>query len=237
MAENNENAAGSIRRSSASTSSSRTRAKKKDLVPFGIGLFVLLLVAGILLHMKQPILAFFWMSGIAFGFILQRSRFCFTASMRDPYLTGVTSITRAVLIALAITSIGFWAIKYGAFLNGTPIPGQNYIVPISLATVIGGLLFGIGMVIAGGCGSGTLMRVGEGFYMQVLSLTFFVIGSTWGTYDLGFWKANFIQKGIKVFLPDYLGWFGALFTQLIVIGIIYVIADKWENKKHAGDSH
>ncbi len=41
-------------------------------------------------------------------------------------------------------------------------------------------MFGIGMVIAGGCASGTLMRVGEGFAMQMLSLLFFVIGSLIG---------------------------------------------------------
>jgi len=139
-------------------------------------------------------------------------------------------------LAFAITSIGFWAIKYGAHIQGLPIPGMGYVVPISLATAIGAVIFGIGMVIAGGCASGTLMRVGEGFIMQILSLTFFVIGSLIGAHDFGWWKANVILKGKAVFLPDYLGWFGALFAQLILIAVLFIIADKWELKKTDGAS-
>jgi uncharacterized membrane protein YedE/YeeE len=177
-------------------------------------------------------LGLFWVTGIIFGFILQKARFCFTASMRDPLLTGSTSVTRAVLIAFAITSIGFWAIKYGAHINGLPIPGQSYVVPVSLATAIGAFMFGIGMVIAGGCASGTLMRVGEGFHMQVLSLLFFIIGSLWGAHDFGWWKLNVISNGKAVFMPDVFGWGGAIVVQLLIIVLLFIAADKWEHRKN-----
>lgn len=208
-----------------------TRKKKVNQLPFGVALFAGMAAFGIYLSTISSKLALFWILGGCFGFILQKSRFCFTASMRDPYLTGSTSITRAVLIAFAITTVGFTAIKYGAFVKGLPIPGQSYIVPISLATVIGAFIFGIGMVIAGGCASGTLMRVGEGFGMQMLSLFFFIIGSLWGAHDFGWWKLNFILKGPKVFLPDIFGWVGAVVVQLLVIAALYIAADKWENRK------
>ena len=92
-------------------------------------------------------------------------------------------------------------------------------------------MFGIGMVIAGGCASGTLMRVGEGFWMQVLSLLFFVIGSLWGAHDYGWWMEKFIIVGKRVFLPDYMGWIGGLLFNLAIIAIIFVVATKYE-KKH-----
>ena len=168
----------------SSRSSTRTRKKKKSQIPLGIIIGSIIMIIGVTTGFINQSLSFFWFTGVIFGFILQRSRFCFTASMRDPSLTGSTTVTRAVLVAFAITSIGFWAIKYGAHVKGLPIPGQSYVVPISFATVIGAFMFGIGMVIAGGCASGTLMRVGEGFYMQVLSLLFFIIGSLWGARDL-----------------------------------------------------
>jgi uncharacterized membrane protein YedE/YeeE len=219
--------------------SSRTRAgiknKKANQLPFGAMLFALMIVFGIYLVNISEKLALFWILGGCLGFILQRSEFCFTASMRDPYLTGSTSVTRAVLIAFAITTIGFTAIKYSAYINGLPIPGQDYISPISLATVVGALMFGIGMVIAGGCASGTLMRVGEGFGMQLLTLLFFVVGSLWGAHDYGWWNLNFISKGPKVFLPDILGWVGAVAVQLLVIAVLYIAAKKWENKKLNAD--
>lgn len=212
-------------------SSTRKRRKKKNQIPFGIIAFILISAIAIWLGTKSETLVFYWITGNIFGFILQRARFCFTASMRDPYLTGSTTVTKAVLIALALTSIGFTAIKYGYALNGLPIPGQGYIAPISVATGVGAFMFGIGMVIAGGCASGTLMRVGEGFWMQLLSLFFFIVGSLWGAHDYGWWKMNFMLSGPKIFLPDYLGWFGGVACNLLIIAIIYVIAHKWGNRK------
>ncbi len=176
-------------------SSSRKRRKKKNQIPIGILVFFVIVAIAIWLGTRSPSLVLFWITGCCFGFILQRARFCFTASMRDPYLTGSTTVTRAVLIAFAITSIGFTAIKYGYFVNGLPIPGQGYVQPISVATGVGAFMFGIGMVIAGGCASGTLMRIGEGFWMQVISLFFFIVGSLWGAHDYGWWKMNFMLSG------------------------------------------
>ena len=217
----------SIRRSK----SSRVRKKKKSQIPVGIAVVIVIIAVGIVLGGISPTLGFFWVIGNCFGFILQKTRFCFTASLRDPYMTGGTNLTKAVLSAFAITSIGFIAIKYGAFAKGLPIPGQSYVVPISPATMIGAFMFGIGMVIAGGCASGTLMRVGEGFYMQMLALLFFVIGSLWGAHDFGWWKLNFIVRGEAVFLPDVFGWMGAIAIQLLVIVFLWIAADKWANRK------
>ena len=218
----------SRRRSSASR-----RKPKKNQIPLGVALVAVVVLIGIALGMKNPTLALFWTTGICFGAILQKGRFCFTASMRDPYLTGGTSITRAVLIAFAITTLGFAAIKYGYAAQGLPVPGMGYVVPISFATLIGAFIFGVGMVIAGGCASGTLMRVGEGFHMQLISLIFFVIGSLWGAHDFGWWKYNVISKGKAIFLPDVFGWAGAIIVQLAIIGLLYVAAEKYEEKRKA----
>lgn len=223
---------GSIRRSSRT----RSRKPKKNQIIPGIFILIGIVVLGIVLTVVKPMLGFFWMTGNLFGFILQRARFCFTASLRDPYLTGGTTLTKAVLTAFAITSIGFIAIQYGAVSKGLPMPGQAYVVPISAATAIGAFMFGIGMVISGGCASGTCMRVGEGFQMQILSIFFFVVGSLWGAHDFGWWKLNVILKGKAVFLPDVFGWTGAVVIQLLTIALLWIAADKW-GKLKAAQSH
>jgi uncharacterized membrane protein YedE/YeeE len=177
------------------------------------------------------------MFGIAFGFVLQKSRFCFTASLRDPALTGSTSLTRAVIVAFAIATVGFGAVQFGAHLKGTPIPG--YIFPVGIHTAIGALMFGIGMVISGGCASGTLMRVGEGFMQQWISIVFFVIGSVWAAKDFGWWTDNVINKfsisdGINknaVHLPNVFGWAGAFFGQLILLAVLFITAEWFEYRK------
>ncbi|MBP1917896.1 YeeE/YedE thiosulfate transporter family protein [Youngiibacter multivorans] len=219
------------RTGASSRRSSAPKKPKKNQIPYGFLTVALIVVVGLLLYTQNPTVSFFWMIGNIFGFILQKGRFCFTASMRDPYLTGSTSITRAVIIAFAVTTIGFTAIKYGYHAAGLPIPGQSYVVPISAATVIGAFIFGVGMVIAGGCASGTLMRVGEGFAMNSIAFLFFIVGSLWGAHDFGFWKEKFISNGPTVFLPDVFGWVGAVVVQLLVLLLLYIAADKWEKKK------
>ncbi len=225
---NNTQSSLSSRRSSRPT---RSRKPKKSQLPKAYITLGLVIAIGLGLSFISETLALFWIIGLGFGFVLQKAKFCFTASMRDPYLTGSTSVTRAVIIAFAITTVGFTAIKYGYFIKGLPIPGMSYVVPISLATAAGAFIFGIGMVIAGGCASGTLMRVGEGFTMQILSLIFFVIGSLWGAHDFGWWKLNVISKGTSVFLPDVFGWFGAVAIQLLLLAALYIAAEKWEHRK------
>jgi len=217
----------SIRRNSSRTSSRRRKPKKSQL-HFAIIAIVAITALALFLQQLGNSTAWFLITGLAFGYILQRSRFCFTASMRDPYLTGGTSLTRAVLVAFAITTIGFAAIKYSYFSKGLPIPGMGYVVPISFATVIGAFMFGIGMVIAGGCASGTLMRVGEGFFMQMISIIFFIVGSLWGAHDFGWWKYHVISKGQAIFLPDLFGWFGAVVVQLLIIFLLYMAAEKYQ---------
>jgi len=219
-----------IKRSASSRT--RTRKPKRSQIPIGIAVLLIVIAIGVLLTIKSVNLGIFWFIGIIFGFILQRSRFCFTAALRDPSLTGGTSLTKAVLLAFAITSIGFTAIKYGAFIKGLPIPGQGFIAPVSFGTVIGAFMFGIGMVIAGGCASGTLMRVGEGFTMLMITLLFFIVGSLLGAYNYGWWKLNVILKGEPIFLPDIFGWAGAIILQLLFIGVLYLAADKWEKRKN-----
>lgn len=205
---------------------------KKNQMPYGIIILVLAILFGLFLYSKWNILFFFWITGIAFGFILQKSKFCFTAAFRDPYLIGGTSISKALLISIAITTIGFTAIKYSSFVKGQEIPGQEFIVNVSFAVVIGGILFGIGMVLAGGCASGILMRTGEGFQTQMVALVFFIIGSLCGAHDFQWWDEKFISKGTKVFLPDIFGWFGALAVQLFLIALLYISLNKWEEKKN-----
>ncbi len=206
--------------------------KSKSQIHIGIFVLILIISFGVFLSSRTSTLSFFWSTGIAFGFILQKSRFCFAAAIRDPYLIGGTTVTKALLIALTITTIGFTAIKYGAYINGQAIPGQGSIAPISFATMIGGIVFGIGMVLAGGCASGVLMRTGEGFQMQVIAVIFFIIGSLWGAYDFGWWHDTFISNAKAIFLPDVFGWFGALVIQLLFIALLYILTDKWESMKN-----
>ncbi|MBE7718147.1 MAG: transporter [Lacrimispora celerecrescens] len=209
----------------------KPRKPKKSQIPYAILVTILIIAFGFYLAGGNNKLPVYWGFGIAFGYILQRSRFCFTAAFRDPCITGSTSVTRAVLVAVAVGSVGFWAIKYASVMaNAESNYSMASVSPIGLPLIIGAVMFGTGMVIAGGCASGTLMRVGEGFAMQVLSLVFFIAGSFWGAHDMNFWS-KFNKNAPKIFLPDVFGWFGAILVQGLIIVLLYIAAVKWQEKK------
>lgn len=222
---------------SASPSIVRTRTRaaakpKKSQIPYAIMVTLIIIAIGFYYSQSDSKLPIYWLFGIAFGVILQRSRFCFTAAFRDPCITGSTSITRAVLVTIGLASIGFLAIKYAYVLSGSEsnlnMSGVYY---IGLPLMLGAVLFGIGMVISGGCASGTLMRVGEGFTMQMLSLLFFVLGSLWGAHDRSFFWDSLNEGMPRIFLPDLFGWFGAIIVQALIILLLYIAAVKWQKKK------
>ena len=202
----------------------------KSQIPHALVLIALLIGLGF--YLNDAKLVKYLIFGVVFGMILQRSRFCFTAAFRDPVITGSTSLTRAVFLAIAVGTIGFSALSlYSISTGGKPLATDS-VAPLSILTVIGGVMFGIGMVTAGGCASGTLMRVGEGFQLQWVALLCFMLGSVAGAWAMGFLeplgKAN-----IKVYLPDHLGWAGALIFQFALIAIVYVLAIKWQKKKYS----
>lgn len=202
----------------------------KSQIPHALVLIALLIGLGF--YLNDAKLVKYLIFGVVFGMILQRSRFCFTAAFRDPVITGSTSLTRAVFLAIAVGTIGFSALSLYSISTGGKPMGTDSVAPLSILTVIGGVMFGIGMVTAGGCASGNLMRVGEGFQLQWVALLCFMLGSVAGAWAMGFLeplgKAN-----IKVYLPDHLGWAGALIFQFALIAIVYVLAIKWQKKKYS----
>jgi len=236
----------SIKRSTPKeTPEQRARKRIIQFIASGV-VFVLYILLAAFVQTKNPQGAYIMMIGLGFGYILQRSRFCFTASMRDPVLTGTTSLTKAVIIALAVSSVGYMALqmkatgfdlaKLGseALPNVSKLPG--HVRDAGVHTVIGGFLFGIGAVIAGGCASGTLMRMGEGFVQQWIAIIFFIIGSVIGMAILPAIKSvPFLYQATPVYLPKLLGgWIPALIFQFGMLFILYIIADIY-GKKKAGE--
>lgn len=203
--------------------------KKKEQIGLMIIAASIVIAVGFYLANIKPLLAVIWFLGIALGVVLQKSRFCFTASLRDPVLTGSTSLTRATIIAFAVATVGFAALQFTNLLKGGPIIGN--VSPVGIHTAIGAFVFGIGAVISGGCASGTLMRMGEGFVMQWISIITFIIGSVLGAIHFGWWNDNFFKAAPKIYLPETLGWGGAFFGQLAVLAGLYVFLTWYEYRK------
>ena len=212
------------------------KTKKKQYKQSKIGsiLLLVLCIFGFIIFSSNSKFGQYWFFGLAFGFILQKTRFCFAAGFRDPVLVGSTSLLKAIIIAILVSNLGFAVIQNNILQGDLSIPFSSIpgaIYPVGLNTVIGAILFGIGMVIAGGCASGTLMRIGEGFMMQVIVLIGFLIGTLWGAHDFVFWNKLLISRASIVYLPHFLGFWQALLIQVIVLIALYYLAD-WYDKNN-----
>lgn len=109
--------------------------------------------------------------GTVFGFVLQRTRFCLTGGFRDMYIAKNNTVFYAFLIAITVQSIGVISlIQLGIVSN----PYENYSI---LGAVLGSYIFGIGIVLAGGCATGTWYRAGEGLIGSWIALFFYMLSA------------------------------------------------------------
>ncbi len=172
--------------------------------------------------------------GAAFGFVLQRGRFCINSAFREVLFQDFTML-RAYLLAVAVTMIGANLIEDLGLLqtaaDGTA--GELYrqaFVP--WANVIGGYIFGMGIVLAGGCGSGILYRVGEGnlaYIFAVFGFFFGIVVTKFGflkpIYDLLISTPVFIGPNNDVVptLDNLLGINKWIVIAVITIPILYFV--------------
>ncbi len=175
-------------------------------------------------------LAVYWVFGLSFGVILQRSRLCFASAFRDVYLLRDGGNLRGILTALAVASIGFAFIQVRAVPTPTfgALPDQAHLMPVSLQFAVGGLLFGIGMVLAGGCVSGTMYRIGEGYVGSMVAMAGILLGLVIATQHWNWWWQTFTAHAPTIWLPGALGYAGAIVVTLLALGGFYLASLWWE---------
>lgn len=194
--------------------------KKNSQLSLALAVLLFIIALGLKIYLYQKIFLAIWLIGISIGFVLYRSGICFSSMYQDIILFRNFSMARAVLILLIISSIGINSMQVYAHFNGQLIPGKFH--SVGFHTAIGGFLFGLGMTLAGGCASGTMQRIAEGFLLFWLVLLGMVVGSVIGAYHFSWWVTNFFSHK-SVFLPDIFGWvFGGLASIILLGGLFYL---------------
>lgn len=126
-----------------------------------VGFFGLVSVATFAIHEYYIYLSAYLWFGFIYGMCLQYGRFCFASAFRDLFAVGVPRMVVGIMIAtllFAITSAFVAATGWSTF----------HAAPVSIHAAIAGLIFGVGMVFAGGCASGSLYKTGEGNGVSML---------------------------------------------------------------------
>ncbi|GAB4389375.1 MAG: YeeE/YedE family protein [Thermodesulfovibrionales bacterium] len=121
--------------------------------------------------------------GLGLGYILQRGRFCLNTAFRDIIFMKDLTMFRAYLLAVVVAIVGsnfledaglLYAMNYqtGQVVQ-VGLLRQNF-VPV--ANILGGFIFGVGIVLAGGCASGIVYRLGEGQVAALIAIIGFFFG-------------------------------------------------------------
>jgi uncharacterized membrane protein YedE/YeeE len=180
----------------------------------------------------EPRLALYWALGLGLGVVLQRGRLCFAGAFRDLFLMRNGTMMRAILIGLALMAPVFALIESKAVPQPSfgAIAAGAHVVPLGLNLAVGGLLFGIGMVVAGGCVSGTLYRIGEGYVASWASLFGILIGLSLAAHSWNAWYTWTIQSAPLGWLPTSLGYGGAVLVSWLALGAAYLASLWWETR-------
>jgi uncharacterized membrane protein YedE/YeeE len=189
------------------------RAERSRQPWLGAAVLVLLLAAPWLYaragYAPQGIFLLF---GVVFGVIFQRSRFCLVRAFREPFMTGDGEHTRAAALAVVVSTLGFTILKFADLKDR----GEWVFPSAGAGALLGGLVFGVGMVLAGGCGAGSIWRAGEGQVKLWAAVACFALGASLTRLVLT--QTGLQQKlGASVFLPASLGWGGTL---VLVLGLM-----------------
>ena len=98
---------------------------------------------------------------VLLGIVLQKTRFCTMGAITDIAIMGEWTRMRQWMLAMAVAILGVGLMTFlGIIDTGKSIYTGNRLTWLS--TVVGSVMFGFGMVLASGCGSKTLVRIGSG---------------------------------------------------------------------------
>lgn len=163
--------------------------------------------------------------GIAFGIIIQRTRFCFVRCFRDPFMTGEGDMVRAVTYSIIISILGFAALKW------TGLRGEEVYVTQTFwfGSLVGGIIFGFGMLLSGGCGSGSVWRAGEGHIKLMVAVACFALSNSLFKALIKSSEGFKALIGNRLFIPDYIGYKWTVII-LIAIFVVYSLIATWNEE-------
>ncbi|MFA6265664.1 MAG: YeeE/YedE thiosulfate transporter family protein [Pseudolabrys sp.] len=208
--------------STATISSTPAVAPRADYLFLSIAVLATAILVALVLLDGQTASAVLIVGGFGLGVAFLKAEFSYTASWRRFLTRGEAGGLIGGLIVIAIAAIA--VVPVAALTKGY----GGAIAPLGPSLIVGALVFGVGMQLGNGCGSGTLYTVGGGSGRMLVTLAFFVIGSVFGSLSL----PPFLALGgvDPVLASDYLGPWGGLAATLaslaVAAGIMAAVARK-----------
>jgi len=162
--------------------------------------------------------------GLLIGLVMHRSRFCFVRAFRDPFMTGDAEMVKVVSMSLMVYGLGSAVIKWNYIQPDT----MGVFHPFWLGSLLGGTIFGLGMLLAGGCASSTLWRFAEGHTKLGAALVSFALTNAAAmrfieAYDI----RHYLGKGL--YLPGVFSWQLGI-PLFMAILLLWTLMAAWNEK-------
>jgi hypothetical protein len=165
--------------------------------------------------------------GVLLGGTLYLASFGFASAYRKLLEERDVAGVRAQLLMLAAASVLFAPML-------AQEPGAGAVAPAGVPVAAGAFLFGIGMQLAGGCGSGMLYTAGGGQLRMAVVLGGFLAGSFWASLHMDAWSV--LPAPAAIALGEKLGWPAAVGLQLAVLAALYGLLGRLGSSGEPGPS-
>ena len=211
-----------LQKVSAASPLTQKPAQAKRRFRLGMIIFLAVILWGGLTAMNAPKLGLAMLFGVGFGLLIERAQICFTSAFRDLWITGRTHMAKAIIIGMAVSAIGIFSYVQMGLPPKIMWAGPN--------AVLGGLLFGFGIVLAGGCETGWMYRAVEGqvhFWWVGFGN---ILGATILAYYWDDLAPSLATTYDKVNLLQTFGPLGGLLVTYLMLLAAFLLVVAWEKR-------
>ena len=211
-----------LQKASAASPLTQKPAQAKRRFRLGMIIFLAVILWGGLTAMNAPKLGLAMLFGVGFGLLIERAQICFTSAFRDLWITGRTHMAKAIIIGMTVSAIGIFSYVQMGLPPKIMWAGPN--------AVLGGLLFGFGIVLAGGCETGWMYRAVEGqvhFWWVGFGN---ILGATILAYYWDDLAPSLATSYDKVNLLQTFGPLGGLLVTYLMLLAAFLLVVAWEKR-------
>ncbi|WP_274425649.1 YeeE/YedE family protein [Chelativorans sp. YIM 93263] len=201
---------------------------KMDAAPLlvaGGALALGFLAIAALVDLRQATL--FLLGGIL-GATLYHGSFGFTGGWRRMVVEKRGRAMRAQVLMIGVAALAMIPLLAAGNLGGEQLVGAT--APVGVSVLVGAAMFGLGMQLGGGCGSGTLFTVGGGSARMLVTLAFFILGALIGTAHLPWWLD--LPSLAPISIGAELGVGTAVLATVAALGFVALVTALIERRAH-----
>lgn len=162
--------------------------------------------------------------GIVFGFLLEKARV-----FEPGVIVGQMQLRSFTMLKVFLTAVATGAVALAA-LNGFDLVKLQPKAALYAADVVGGLILGVGITLAGACPGTTPAQIGVGYRDAVFTLIGGLCGAVAYSYAQPWLATTFLASGQgKITFADLLGfpyWTGALALAAVIV-VALVLLERW----------